>query len=321
MTLYVIGNGFDLFHGFKTNYKAFKLYLDDNYPELLELMSEFYYIDDDSILWFEFEKGLATFDESELVDLIGENMPNYGSDDFRDGDYGDAEWAVNQKLEPLKRDLQEAFNDWIHSLDLPANYNGNKIKFDDASVFLTFNYTDVLERIYGINRKTITYIHNRVNEDRDLIFGHSWNPNDYSDGRNPKMPDGLTPEEQQHWMEAQNDTHEFSSDIAFEAIDSFFATIYKNADEVIKSNPGFFRNIRGVDKIHIYGHSLSEVDIKYFEKILSIVGPETEWTISYYSASDEARIDNFQRHLQIPPHKLNKIRLNDLLIQYQGSLF
>ena len=57
--LYIIGNGFDLHHGFKTSYKDFKQYLEkNNRSELLKLINEHLYFSSED-LWSNFEESLG----------------------------------------------------------------------------------------------------------------------------------------------------------------------------------------------------------------------------------------------------------------------
>ena len=41
-TLYIIGNGFDLFHGLNTSYKSFGFYLKGKHSEIYDYLIEYY---------------------------------------------------------------------------------------------------------------------------------------------------------------------------------------------------------------------------------------------------------------------------------------
>ena len=97
MKLFVIGNGFDIGHGIPCKYSNFQEYLNDNREDILEAMEKFYYIGEDSELWSDFETSLERdINYDSLTDIIGENSPNFGSDDFRDGDWYDAQIYIEQ---------------------------------------------------------------------------------------------------------------------------------------------------------------------------------------------------------------------------------
>ena len=45
-TLYVIGNGFDIYHNLDTRYQSFANYLAENYDEIYELLLQYYALPD-----------------------------------------------------------------------------------------------------------------------------------------------------------------------------------------------------------------------------------------------------------------------------------
>lgn len=49
---------------------------------------------------------------------------------------------------------------------------------DEQDLFLTFNYTDTLEKIYKVSKDRICYIHGKQNE--EIYFGHG-NTDDKTD--------------------------------------------------------------------------------------------------------------------------------------------
>ena len=56
---------------------------------------------------------------------------------------------------------------------------------------------------------------------------------------------------------------------------------------IIKENILFFDSLSKISTIYVLGHSLSEIDIDYFEKIKSIVLSNAYWHISYYNENDK----------------------------------
>ena len=76
MTLYILGNGFDLAHKLPTAYWDFRTYLKSAHPEFLEAFEEHYDIypsmSDEAkkeYLWNRFESNLANIDEDSLAEL------------------------------------------------------------------------------------------------------------------------------------------------------------------------------------------------------------------------------------------------------------
>lgn len=312
--LYIIGNGFDLHHGINTNYIDFRNYLDANFPDLFDSLESYYYMDEDSLLWSEFENGLKEFNPTDLEDNFGEYLPDYSSDDFRDRDRYDLQYYIQNELQPIQDELQEAFNKWIASRKIITDKD-LKITLDTSALFLNFNYTDVLESIYGIARYRITYIHNKSGENNsDLLFGHAWNPQEWAKQRAPIMPENLDDEAKQEWIEYQSECYDYSIMRAYEEIDSFFSKIYKDCETIILKNKDFFKNIKSVEEIFIYGHSLSEVDKPYFEMMASIVNLTiVHWTVSYYSDDEYKTHQLFLESIGIDKSMYKLIKLNDLI--------
>lgn len=159
--LYIIGNGFDLHHGLKTNYKDFRKYLESTDVDLFYRLGSYYDINGNSALWSNFEEELKRFDPSILEENFGDYTPNLESEDFRDRDWYDLEVYIKNELSSLKDGLQEALHNWICEITQSSNFDERKrIKLDSNALYLNFNYTDLLETKYSIPREKITYIHN-----------------------------------------------------------------------------------------------------------------------------------------------------------------
>jgi hypothetical protein len=320
-TLYVIGNGFDIYHQIKSNYKFFKKYLEKENEDLLEVISKYYDTSDDSLLWWQFENALKDFDPSELEEQFSEYMPNYASDDFRDRDRYDLQIFIEQELEPLKEDLQSAFNNWILSLKQPNIIP--KIGFEKDAVFLTFNYTDTLERIYKIKPDHILYIHNKSQQKgNDLIFGHSWHPTEWAKQREEQMPEGLSELEEDEWIQEQSDNYDYSIMRGYEAIDSFFSSIYKDSKTIIDTHKAFFSSLSNVEIINIIGHSLSIVDKPYFEEIAKYINKgEVIWKVTYHEDKDAVNHTQFIESLGIEKKLIETYRLPEIIKPIQSKLF
>ena len=71
-------------------------------------------------------------------------------------------------FEPLIEELTNAFNTWVHQIRIP---NRKIFKFNDDSLFLSFNYTETLQKNYNI--KDILHIHGQRNTENKIIFGHN----------------------------------------------------------------------------------------------------------------------------------------------------
>ena len=86
--LYIIGNGFDLYHGLMTGYNHFRRYVQKNDVELYELIEKYYeYKEDD--FWYNFEENLATLDDFALREYARNFLEDYGFDKWRDAYHHD----------------------------------------------------------------------------------------------------------------------------------------------------------------------------------------------------------------------------------------
>ena len=129
MNLYVLGNGFDKAHDLKTDYENFELYLrkkDINcYLNCIKLIEKYSKIHHNTIipnnLWKSFEENISN------INVI--------------------EFPVDHDLRVIL-DLKRYFNQWVKSIDIKCLI---KREFLHDDYFLTFNYTEVLEKQYGIN--------------------------------------------------------------------------------------------------------------------------------------------------------------------------
>lgn len=90
----------------------------------------------------------------------------------------------------------------------------------------------------------------------------------------------------------------------------------KSQYTIIDKNKEFFDGIKGVQSIHIYGFSFSEIDIPYLEAIMNVVGVEkTLWEISDFEGKERTKIEKFISNYKIKDYKI--IELSDLLLVKQ----
>jgi hypothetical protein len=91
--LYIVGNGFDIYHGLDTRYQTFAKYLSQTDGEVYDLILKYYGLpdisedpvgDEEYAAWATFELALADLDYEEVLDDHSDSIANPGSDDFRD---------------------------------------------------------------------------------------------------------------------------------------------------------------------------------------------------------------------------------------------
>lgn len=270
--LYIIGNGFDLAHGIESHYQEFRDYISIEDPPLFEIMEKYFYFEDN---WSDFESSLAELDVDELIGDASDFLVSYGAEDWKDAYHHDYQFEVDQKIEVITEDLLAAFLEWILQLTIP-DAEGQRVGcFKEGATYLNFNYTSTLESLYLIPKEQIVYLHNKaVDEHSHLILGHGTNPEGIPKLNNIFEDDGSDPR-----VTAGNDS-----------IQNYYKSSFKSTKEIIQEHEAFFASLGEVTEIYVLGHSLSKVDMPYFEEMVKRPqNNDSTWKISYLN-EDEVEI-------------------------------
>ncbi|USP15242.1 bacteriophage abortive infection AbiH family protein [Vibrio gazogenes] len=127
-----------------------------------------------------------------------------------------------------------------------------------------------MESYYGISESHITYIHGKAVNSDEIILGHGVDPNNFR-AAPPKPPAGLSDEELERWEEEMNDQYDYSFELGKTALQDYFSSSYKDTQTVICDHMEFFESIENIEQVFILGHSLSDVDLLYFEKVIASI--------------------------------------------------
>jgi hypothetical protein len=298
--LYIIGNGFDIFHDIKSKYSDFRTYVQKSDHNLFDVLEKYF---NPEQLWWNFEQELGELDTQTIKDEAGSVLESYSHENWRDSMHHDYQYEIEQKIKILTVTLKEQFIAWILSITIPSTPE-NKLALRANSVFLNFNYTNTLERSYHVVEETILYIHNKaIDYNSNLILGHN-RTNAY-----PRVisqdPDDIDPRIEEGEKELEN----------------YFKTTYKSTNEIMKINESFFDQLNDIQNIFVLGHSLSEVDMPYFDTITKHINlPAVQWFVSIYSINDKKHHPQQLLSLGVPPEKI-KIDLIENLDSPQIVLF
>ena len=274
-TLYIIGNGFDLAHGMATRYGDFKRWLIENsrIDVIHELESAFpVQKDNEYLLWSDFEKALGLYDLDKVINWSWDDL--YLTEFSIGGQvFGAPDFFLNTQLPDI---LNEAFTKWCHCIPLATTPKDFYLEKD--AYYLTFNYTDTLEVLYGIPQNQILHIHGQASRNDKLIVGHNRliNPGDYWDYN-------LDMRENNERMQRLTDMND----------------LRKPYYEILEHNNLFFMDLNHVRDIHIIGHSCAEVDYPYFQKIKDSVNIGAIWHFTPYSNEDRYRINKLIHKMEI----------------------
>jgi hypothetical protein len=294
MKLFVIGNGFDIGHGIHCKYSHFQEYLNAKREDILEVMDKFYYTAEDSELWSDFETSLERdINYDSLSEIIGENSPNLGSDDFSAGDWSDAQIYIEKQCDELLEMVRSGFEEWITSLEISEVKK--KYNLDRYTLYITFNYTDVLEKIYNIPLSNILHIHNKVGE--ELIFGHGKSLDDFNVEKALYGDEkALLSYDEDGNVESNAVGHE---QFAENAVCAFYDKMRKPTDQILNNQTTFFSRISDVEEVVVLGHSYNDIDLPYFIKIAQSTNINTKWTLSYFTDKDKIAAEKIMNILGV----------------------
>jgi hypothetical protein len=319
--LYIIGNGFDLYHKLDTKYQSFAKYLAEKDSEVYELFLTYYGLpdisedpvtDEEYAAWATFELALADLDYEQVLEDHSDSAANPGAEDFRDRDWHTYQVEMEMIIEKLTKELIADFNNFILNVKYPSNIDDKKISIVPQSLFLNFNYTETIEKYYKISDKDICYIHNKaIKTDSKIILGHGTDPSNFVE-KEPEPPENLSEEELEQWNDSMADQYEYSYSSAKSEILSYYTKAFKNTEIIISQNADFFNKLSTVEKVYVLGHSISEVDIKYFEKVLNMVKKDTKWVVTYYSDYEKQKHFETLTRLGIETKNLTQLKMEDL---------
>lgn len=287
-TLYVIGNGFDLYHHVKSRYKDFADWLSKEKPVFLQAMNcIFSELDPNpNTLWSNFEEALGSYDIDEIYncyykrpeDSLGKNKWDIA-----------AERVVKQVSDVCKK-IRPLIKRWAENeINIEAVKENTILKnlFSPKSKYLTFNYTKVLESVYHIPPIQICHIHGVVDEDEELITGHNIIG---------KIGGDLTSQTDEEEKAKQN-------------IIRVMNNLAKDPKQRIVLNEAFFLGLEDITNVVVLGHSLADIDMGYFGRLLSQISQEAHWYFAYHFIKDKNAIQRF-----VQPAKLQKRRIQNHII-------
>lgn len=252
--LYIIGNGFDLWHGIPSKYADFKAYVRQHDRELLRTVDDYLPAGDD---WSDLESALADLDIDSIIDDLSQFMPSYGADDWSDAGHHDFQYEVDRVVQSLSKELRQQFSAWVHQLPIPSPATAQRrlSTLDPTSRFLSFNYTPTLQQLYGVPGEHVLHIHGSADRpDSDIVLGHAWNPS-----TRPSLNDRHDVEDLDVRLMEANDI-----------LDGYFSKTFKPSSRLIQEHRSFWTEQLDADMVCVLGHSLSAVDAPYFEALVAV---------------------------------------------------
>ncbi len=279
MKLFIIGNGFDIGHGLPTRYWDFRNYLENIYPDFLLNFESHYYIypnmsdnEKSMLLWNELESNIANIDEDVIIqDGVSIEM------NLESGDVGIEDTLYKYFSEEYKyiNLLTKYLKQWIRTIKIRDTPKKSSLITSDV-VYITFNYTAVLENVYGILPSNIIHIHGSLREyDIDPVLGHGNNERIEQIHKKIEEAERLFDEK---WLSICR------------VVEDYYRTTYKNVSRYVTALSKFHNMF--IDEICVIGHSLSGVDKEYFRSIDRSTKNTLIWKVFYYDTNEIEKLQN-----------------------------
>jgi hypothetical protein len=281
-TLFIIGNGFDIWNQLPTSYGNFNKEYKEHLDEHIHYFDDFCYIDAE---WSNFEESLGSFNQDDFHDnaAMQPSLEELGDEPKLLYGYED---EITIKKEELVDDITNAFREWIRSIDV---HSAQKlIHFYLPAFFVNFNYTTTLQDVYNVPDNRILHIHGKVG--REIIFGHGRNIDSSSNSNESDAP----------WF------HETSKEVA--QIPGLF---HKPVAEILERNRSILEGYGNVENIVVIGHSVNEIDIPYFQCVLNAY-PDANWQNYNYENEDEGIDEVSETHEKLLALGVSGNRLESL---------
>ena len=267
--LIIIGNGFDRWQGIPTSYDNFRQYYFTHIEQVaIELGCSFYSAVDDNgeekrVTAVELIYG-DPFEPKHLeaeffwnlearLDGIDDQIVNlyFGRD--KEGIE-----KLNKAVDEAILLIQRLFSDWVGTLDVSSSDSG--YKFTDDCFVVNFNYTDTVEKRFGVSPQNVYHIHGSAQCADSIIVGHTSHPETaFSELIERRFIESVDPSK------------------GLPRIDGLYAienALYKtdkhtadNIDQLCKAFVEQGVHIEDIENIYVLGHSFAKVDYDYFEFI------------------------------------------------------
>lgn len=290
-TLYVLGNGFDLYHKMSTSYWHFKEYLKQTNRELYNIVDEYLSIDQN---WSDFEEALGHINVDQIIEEASEQLQSYNTEKWKESYHHDFQFYIEEIVQELSSKLHNNFCEWLKQIEVHTE--SELLNINQNAYFLTFNYTPTLNSLYQIPLQNVFHIHGEIESGTtDIVLGHSWSPN------NRKPLSDLVDEE--------TDTRISEG---YGIVDQYFGSTYKPTNDIIDESVSYFENLSDIKNVYVLGHSMSDVDIEYFKKISQSVSADCKWFVSFHNPNDKKALIDAVAKFPIVPGSITYIKITDV---------
>ena len=320
-SLFILGNGFDLHHKLPTRYKNYRCFLQAKYPWLVSDYETFAHLDcDGDDRWMNIERALCIDYVAMLEKLTRDDALNV--DTYR-LDLADALLEVDESMRFIFDFTGEAFAEWVATIGaVPADPD---LSLPAKSAFVTFNYTNTLERLYDVDSGDILHLHGAI----DMVDPAELVPADYEVVYPAQIPEDIDFPEVVARKDEPNNTYirgiiKFGNptvapgDVRTELETVFeqialqpsslrcvdrIAGYAKATFKDLSANYGILREFLGkrpFDTVVVFGHSFDGVDMPYYSDVFAPMLRDCRWVFwERVPEQRKAAIDRFCTKLDI----------------------
>lgn len=298
MRLVICGNGFDLHHDLKTGYWHYRDYLLSkssrivkDYEFLMKQLAE-------KPAWSDVESSLEINYSKYIENLLRdyESVSNMCLDTY---------WE--DELRFLFSFTGEYFARWLENIDFSTVKPDASLSLSTNDLYVTFNYTNTLQRLYNIPEDNVLYIHGNLKDIDSSAFGLG-----------DVFPYGTTAENVEaidpivHGDQLANDMVHYAIQFGADAkkvMDMYaparrkyynsgnpYFSLISRIDDIVSATTKDVRSNfdklklffydQYIDEVVIMGHSLTEPDDMYYSEILVPNLKNSKWTIMRHLDKD-----------------------------------
>lgn len=227
--------------------------------------------DGEFLLWSQFEKALTLYDKAAVEGWAWDSL--YLAIEEEDGKETVTSGGI---LDTSISDIvRNCFSAWVNDIEI----NGMRIfDLDCSAKFITFNYTETLERLYSIPADRILHIHGKAHSDSRIVVGYRTTVDPLSGS-------------------FVNNNFKENNNVIQNLVD--LDDLYKPSEAIIEQTSVFFNSLKGIDSVIVIGHSCSDVDKLYFEAIAANVRPDAKWLFCFFDERND-RVNMEQLIASIP---------------------
>lgn len=314
--LFVLGNGFDLYHCLPTRYVNYKSFLEKNHPGVADDFESLPYLypAQGCDLWSDVESSLTLDYEECLENALSSYPLNLGDDHPM---WDDAAIWIDTETGFIDDFMGKLFHEWLCTIDV--SMAKNFVIFPSGSLFVTFNYTRTLEKRYGVDNADILHIHGCLQDvNADVFSLHSTGTTFQERAIEERDGFGVQPvldmkgqgatgssiqfgspfnsgETVRRELEQRYETDELYGghiDLCVDFLEHFCEVAGKNLNANYAPLSDFVDS-RLIQAVCVFGHGFDGVDEPYYSNVLVPKFKKIPWTFVVYDEVSGNNVSHF----------------------------